>query len=125
MQIQSTALILAGFEIFDLVRQEAHRQQVPFVDTMRQVVAGLEEVDIEKVPEDIIPGWCGALFDSAIGIHEQVLRMVLNEVDTTLEVEEQVNDDLVDECVMRVKGKVIRLSHHVAVTEKVVAPLRE
>jgi hypothetical protein len=125
MQIQATTLILAGFEIFDLVRQEARRQQVPFVDTLRQVLAGLEEVDIEKVPEDIIPGWCGVLFDAAIGVHQQVLRMVLNEVDTTLEVEEQVDDELIGECVMRVKDKVIRLSHYVAVTEKIVAPLRE
>lgn len=124
-QIQATVPILAAFEIFRLVAQEARRQRVPFVVVMRQMVTGLEEAINEDVPEDLIPGSCGALFDAAFEVQRRVLCMVLNEVETTLEDEERLDDELVDECVERVKDKVIRLSHRVAVTEKGVAPLRE
>lgn len=125
MPIQPTVIVMASFEVFPLVGQEARRQQASLVGVMRQMVAGLEEVDIEKVPEDIIPGSCGALFDAVFEVQRRVLRMVLNEVESTLEEEEQLDGELVNECVERVKGKLIRLSQSVVVTEVGVAPLRE
>ena len=117
MEFGVAELMLAAFEVFRAIEQRARRTGTPAVSIIREALEAFEVVQNDEISGDIIPGSFGALFDTTFEMRRSMFRLVLSEIESRAGGNE-IDDELVSECVARTKERVLRLSHNIAVTKE-------